>query len=98
MAGYDAIVVGGGPNGLSAAIVLAQAGLSVLVREANATLGGGARSGELTLPGFIHDLGSAVHPMAAVSPHPTPCLPSGRERRRRRAAPRSPIYRVKESS
>jgi phytoene dehydrogenase-like protein len=68
MTSYDAIVVGSGPNGLSAAIVLAQAGLSVLVREANATIGGGARSLPLTLPGFIHDIGSAVHPMAAASP------------------------------
>jgi phytoene dehydrogenase-like protein len=53
---------------LSAAIVLAQAGLSVLVREANSTIGGGARSLPLTLPGFIHDIGSAVHPMAVASP------------------------------
>lgn len=68
MSSYDAIIVGSGPNGLSAAIVLAQAGLSVLVREANSTLGGGARTLELTLPGFHHDIGSAVHPMAAASP------------------------------
>ena len=68
MMGYDAIVVGSGPNGLSAAIVLARAGLSVLVREANAAIGGGARSAELTLPGFIHDLCSAIHPMAIASP------------------------------
>src|SRR5215831_7813029 len=65
---YDGIVVGAGPNGLAAAIRLAQGGLSVLVVEANETLGGGTRSGELTLPGFIHDLCSAVHPMAAGSP------------------------------
>jgi phytoene dehydrogenase-like protein len=68
MSSYDAIVVGSGPNGLSAAIVLAQAGLSVLLREANSTLGGGVRTLELTLPGFRHDIGSAIHPMAAASP------------------------------
>jgi phytoene dehydrogenase-like protein len=68
MTSYDAVVVGSGPNGLSAAIVLAQAGLSVLVCEANSTIGGGARSLPLTLPGFIHDIGSAVHPMAVASP------------------------------
>jgi phytoene dehydrogenase-like protein len=68
MSSYDAIVVGSGPNGLSAAIVLAQSGLSVLVREANSTLGGGARTLELTLPGFHHDIGSAIHPMGAASP------------------------------
>jgi phytoene dehydrogenase-like protein len=65
---YDAIVVGSGPNGLAAAITLARAGCSVLVLEANATIGGGARSAELTLPGFLHDVCSAVHPLAAGSP------------------------------
>src|SRR3954452_8046610 len=65
---YDAVVVGSGPNGLSAAIVLAQAGLSVLVCEAQQTIGGGTRSLELTLPGFVHDVCSAIHPMAAASP------------------------------
>ena len=68
VSGYDAIVVGSGPNGLSAAIVLASRGLSVLVREASETIGGGTRSLELTLPGFQHDVCSAVHPMALASP------------------------------
>jgi len=65
---YDGVVVGSGPNGLAAAIRLAQEGLSVLVLEANETPGGGTRSAELTLPGFTHDLCSAVHPLAAGSP------------------------------
>jgi phytoene dehydrogenase-like protein len=64
----NATIVGAGPNGLAAAIVLAQAGLSVNVREAASVAGGGTRSARLTLPGFIHDLGSAVHPMAVASP------------------------------
>ena len=65
---YDAIVIGAGPNGLSAAIVLAQTGLSVLIVEAKPTIGGGARSAELTLPGFLSDVCSAIHPTAVVSP------------------------------
>src|SRR5579859_140850 len=65
---YDAVVVGAGPNGLSAAIVLAQAGRSVLVVEAAATIGGGSRSAELTRPGFIHDVCSAIHPLSLTSP------------------------------
>ena len=63
----DVVVVGSGPNGLSAATVLAGAGLSVHVVEAADTLGGGARSAALTLPGFTHDVCSAVHPAAALS-------------------------------
>src|SRR5213596_2646391 len=65
---YDAVVVGSGPNGLAAAITLARAGYSVLVLEANSTIGGGARSAELTLPGFVHDVCSAIHPLAIASP------------------------------
>jgi phytoene dehydrogenase-like protein len=63
-----AVVIGAGPNGLAAAIVLAQAGLQVEVFEAEAQAGGGARTLPLTLPGFMHDFGSAVHPMALASP------------------------------
>ncbi|PZR79497.1 MAG: FAD-dependent oxidoreductase, partial [Chthoniobacterales bacterium] len=65
---HDAVVVGSGPNGLAAAITLAHAGCNVLVLEANETIGGGARSAELTLPGFLHDVCSAVHPLAVASP------------------------------
>lgn len=64
----SATVIGSGPNGLAAAIVLAQAGTEVEVRESASVVGGAARSGELTLPGFVHDLGSAVHPLAVGSP------------------------------
>src|SRR6188768_4166159 len=64
----DAVVVGSGPNGLSAAIVLAQAGCRVTVFEAEHHIGGGARSAELTLPGFTHDICSAVHPFGVASP------------------------------
>ena len=60
--------MGSGPNGLAAAIVLARSGWSVTVREAADVAGGGVRSGSLTLPGFLHDLGSAVHPLALSSP------------------------------
>jgi phytoene dehydrogenase-like protein len=63
-----ALVIGSGPNGLAAAIALAQAGLRVEVYEAEAEAGGGARTLPLTLPGFLHDFGSAVHPMAVSSP------------------------------
>ena len=65
---YDAVVVGSGPNGLAAAILLQQNGLSVLLVEGKDTIGGGMRSAELTLPGFIHDVCSAIHPLAAASP------------------------------
>ncbi|MPZ74664.1 MAG: FAD-dependent oxidoreductase [Nitriliruptorales bacterium] len=65
---YDVVVVGAGPNGLAAAIRLAQAGRSVLVVEGRDRIGGGARSAELTLPGFVHDVCSAIHPLAVVSP------------------------------
>src|SRR5271163_2049656 len=63
-----ACVIGAGPNGLAAAIVLAQSGLQVEVFEAEPQPGGAARTLELTLPGFHHDFGSAVHPLAAGSP------------------------------
>ena len=65
---YDAVVVGSGPNGLAAAITLQQAGLSVLIIEGKATIGGGTRTEELTLPGFMHDVCSSIHPMAVLSP------------------------------
>ncbi len=65
---YDAIVIGSGPNGLAAAIVLAQAGRAVLVVEAKETIGGGMRTQELTLPGFAHDVCSAIHPLGYASP------------------------------
>jgi phytoene dehydrogenase-like protein len=65
---YDAIVIGSGPNGLAAGITLAQAGLSVKIFEAKNTIGGGMRSAESTLPGFIHDLCSAIHPLGIGSP------------------------------
>jgi phytoene dehydrogenase-like protein len=64
---YDAIVIGSGPNGLAAAITLAQARRSVLVLEARATIGGGMRSAGLTLPGFLHDVCSAIHPLGVSS-------------------------------
>ena len=68
MPDLDAVVVGSGPNGLAAAVALARAGWRVLVREGAAEIGGGARTAELTLPGFLHDPCSAVHPLAVGSP------------------------------
>lgn len=64
----DAVVVGAGPNGLAAAIRLAEAGRDVLVVEAGRTVGGGSRSAELTLPGYVHDVCAAVMPLGAGSP------------------------------
>lgn len=65
---YDVVVVGAGPNGLAAAITIAQAGRSVLLLEAADTVGGGARTDELTLPGFLHDICSSIHPLGVGSP------------------------------
>lgn len=64
---YDAVVIGAGPNGLAAAIEVARAGWRVVVFEAEPTWGGGVRSAELTLPGFVHDVCSAVYPMAVAT-------------------------------
>jgi len=65
---YDAVIVGSGPNGLAAAILMQQNGLSVLLIEGKETIGGGMRSAELTLPGYLHDICSAIHPLAVSSP------------------------------
>ena len=65
---HDAVVVGAGPNGLAAAITLARAGRSVLVVEGRDSIGGGVRTEELTLPGFLHDTCSAIHPLGVASP------------------------------
>ncbi|MDX1584689.1 MAG: NAD(P)-binding protein, partial [Thermoanaerobaculia bacterium] len=64
----EVLVIGSGPNGLAAAITVARAGVAVRVLEAKGSIGGGARTEELTLPGFRHDVCSAIHPMAAASP------------------------------
>src|SRR6266545_5854484 len=63
-----AVVIGSGPNGLAAAVRLAAAGLEVEVVEAHPEIGGGTRTAELTLPGFRHDVCSAIHPLARASP------------------------------
>jgi phytoene dehydrogenase-like protein len=68
MNNYDAVVIGSGPNGLVAAITIARTGRRVLVVEGQATAGGGVRSAELTEPGFVHDVCSAIHPLAVASP------------------------------
>jgi phytoene dehydrogenase-like protein len=66
---YDAVVIGSGPNGLAAAIELSRAGLSTLIVEGNPEPGGGARTKELTLPGYLHDVCSTVHPLGIGSPY-----------------------------
>ena len=65
---YDAVVIGSGPNGLAAAITMQQQGLKVLIIEAKSTIGGGMRTSELTIPGYQHDICSAVHPLGTSSP------------------------------
>src|SRR3982750_1445137 len=65
---YDAVIVGAGPNGLSAAIALAREGLQTLVIEGHARPGGGMRTAALTAPGFLHDVCSTVHPLGMASP------------------------------
>ena len=85
---YDAVVVGTGPNGISAAIAIQQVGLSVLLVEGEDIVGGGVKSAELMIPGVIHDICSAIHPLAVgspflktlplnsskkTSPYPSPC-------------------------
>ena len=69
MSEWDAVIVGSGPNGLAAAVALAQRGAAVLVLEVRDQIGGGTRTAELTLPGFAHDVCSAVHPLGILSPY-----------------------------
>ena len=86
---YDAIVVGSGPNGLASAITLAQVGLAVAVFEAKETIGGGCRSMELTIPGFVHDVCSAIHALALDSKgdiYVVEWVPTGRARKLKRSA------------
>jgi phytoene dehydrogenase-like protein len=68
MSRIDAVIVGSGPNGLAAAITIARTGRKVIVFESADTIGGGCRSAEVTLPGFLHDVCSAVHPFGVMSP------------------------------
>lgn len=65
---YDAVIVGSGPNGLAAAVELARNGCHVALLEAEDTIGGGTRSAQLTLPGYVHDVCSAIHPFGYASP------------------------------
>src|SRR5436189_2076409 len=65
---YDVAIIGSGPNGLAAGITIAQNGRSVVIYEAQPTIGGGVRSDSLTIPGFVHDVCSAVYPLAVASP------------------------------
>src|SRR3954462_6743247 len=90
---YDAVVIGSGPNGLAAAVTLARAGRSVVVLEAKETIGGGSRTEELTLPGFRHDVCSAIHPMGLVSPffQALPLAEHGLEWRESRSAIAHPL-------
>src|SRR5688572_24918362 len=69
MSAPDAVIVGSGPNGLAAAVALAEKGAKVTVLEAKGSIGGGTRTEALTLPGFHHDVCSAVHPMGILSPY-----------------------------
>jgi len=68
VARFDAVVVGAGPNGLAAAVELTRSGRRVLVVEGSNTIGGGTRTEELTLPGFLHDVCAAIHPLGVASP------------------------------